>query len=109
METAALFRKLGIDPDAPADAPARAFAESVLRAAMGASHADQWLTTREAARYAGVSGKTLRRWAEEPGSVIERRSGSGRAPDRYRRGSIDDYLSASSSAAPTVTSSKVAK
>lgn len=89
MRTDDLFAKVGLRADAASEVQ-----RHLVHALAATLHDDQMLTTREAARYAGVSPKTLRRWADQPGSLIERVEGAGRAPDRYRRASIDQYLAA---------------
>ncbi|WP_412062131.1 helix-turn-helix domain-containing protein [Rubrivirga sp. IMCC45206] len=87
-------RAVGVDPHAPSGSlTAAELIEALARRLEGPPSpvVPEWLPTREAARYCRVSTKTLQAWANSS-DVIEVRRGSGRAPSRYLRSSLDAYL-----------------
>ena len=59
----------------------------------GSNDRDRPLTREEAAEYLGVHKDTLYRWAVEEGRIAHSRLGEGaRAPLRFRKEDLDDYL-----------------
>ena len=93
MSADQILRQMGYDPEAPAAAlPAGTLVEALYRRlrAEPKEPEPEWLTTKQAARYAGRSAKTIAAWGQA--EKIDARRRGGRAGNRYSRSSIDAYL-----------------
>lgn len=88
-----IIRELELDPDAPAASLTIRQHVEIQRRLLAPDRQPEpvWLKTKEAADYLRVSTKTLQRYARES-DLIVRAPGAGRAPDRYRRDSLDAFI-----------------